>query len=166
MDAQREVERSVERVRLELVSRKLMIMVLALTAVLAGATIMLTGAPNFIEEWFSPWSRYFLGGTSFLAGMVAVAGGAIGDRTRPGWWTQVVGLTMMAAWYLGMAAAYTGVVIQQGAGFVGPGEPLAEGVTGRVYVPVLYLGLTLVALIPLVTMLRLRRPDVLGPLDD
>lgn len=165
MDSQREVDRAVERVRLELVSRKLMIMVLAVTAVLAGAVVMLTGAPNFLEDWFSPWSRYAIGGLSFFAGLVTCVGGLATDRTRPGWWTQVVGLTLMAAWYAAMCAAYTGVVIHQGAGFVGPGEPLSPGVTGRGYVPILYFGLTGVVLIPLVTMIRLQRPTVLGPLD-
>ena len=165
MDAQQEVDRAVERVRLELASRKLMIMTLGLTAVLAGIAVMLTGAPNFIEEWFSPWSRYFLGGFSFVAGMVTVLGGAVGDRTRPGWWTQVVGLALMAVWYAGMALAYGNIVVDQGTTIVGPGVPLSEGVTGRGYVPILYLGLTLVVLIPLATMVRLRRPGVLGPLD-
>lgn len=165
MDAQQEVERSVERVRLELVSRKLMIMMLAVTAVLTGAAIVLTGAPNFIEGWFSPWSRYFLGGISFVAGLVTAIGGLVGDDTRKGWWTQVLGLAAMALWHAGMAVAYTGIVIVQGAGFVGPGEPLPLGVTGRGYVPFLYVGLTIVVVVPLVTMLRLRRPDVLGPLD-
>lgn len=165
MDAQQEVDRAVERVRLELASRKLMIMALGLTAVLAGIAIMLTGAPNFIEEWFSPWSRYLLGGTSFLAGLIAVMGGALGDRAALGWWIQVVGLTGMALWYAGMALAYGAIVVQQGTTVVGPGEPLSEGVTGRGYVPLLYVGLTAVVMIPLVTMIRLRRPSVLGPLD-
>lgn len=165
MDTQQEVDRAVERVRLELASRKLMIMALGLTAVLAGVAIILTGAPNFIEKWFSPWSRYLLGGASFAAGLTTVAGGALGDRERKGWWTQVVGLTSMAAWYAGMAVAYGAIVVRQGATIVGPGVPLSEGVTGRGYVPILYLGLTLVVVIPLCTMLRLRRPGVLGPFD-
>lgn len=166
MDTSTQVTRSVERVRLELVSRKLMIMIMALTAVLTGITIILTGAPNFIEEWFSPWSRYFVGGAAFLAGLVTSIGGMVGDRTRPGWWTQVFGLALMSLWNLGMCAAYLGIVVVQGTTIVGPGEPLAAGVTGRGYVPVLYLGLAAVVLMPLVTMLRLRRPGVLGPLDD
>ena len=77
----------------------------------------------------------------------------------------MVGLALMAVWYAGMALAYGNIVVDQGTTIVGPGVPLSEGVTGRGYVPILYLGLTLVVLIPLLTMLRLRRPGVLGPLD-
>lgn len=165
MDAQEEVARSVERVRLELSTRKLMIMMMALTGVLTGAAIMLTGAPNFIEEWFSPWSRYLVGGSAFAAGLTTTVGGFIGDRVRVGWWTQIAGLFGLAAWNASMAAAYLAVVIRQGAGFVGPGEPLAADVTGRGYVPILYLGLMVVIMVPMVTMIRLRRPDVYGSRD-
>lgn len=100
------------------------------------------------------------------AGALAVIGGTMTERTRCGWWNEVSGLTGMAGWALMMASVYFWRVADQGAGFVGPGEPLSAGVTGRVYVPILYLGLTFVIIVPLTTLLRLRRPDVLGPLDD
>lgn len=156
----REGDAAVEQVRLELATRKLMVMLVGLIGVWVGIMIALTGAPNFVEDWFSPWSRYFLASPAFLAGALTVAGGARSDLTRCGWWSQVAGLTGMSLWYLAMAGVYLVLVVQQGIDIVGPGEPLAANVTGRGYVPLLYLGLTAMAAVPLVTLIRLR--GVLG----
>lgn len=155
----------IERIRLELIARKLMIMAMAVAAVFAGAAVMLTGAPNFLEDWFSPWSRYFIGGVPFVFGSLASLGGLMTDRTSCGWWAQFSGLLGLALWYASMAVVYIGLVVVQGVSFVGPGETLPEGVTGRGYVPMIYLGLLAATCIPLVTLVRLRRPGVYGPLD-
>jgi hypothetical protein len=56
-------------------------------------------------------------------------------------------------------------VIVQGVEVVGPGEELPLGVTGRGYVPMIYLGLLAATSIPLTILVRLRRPGVYGPLD-
>lgn len=147
-----------DRVRHELEARKRMVMAMGLTAVWVGIAIMVMGAPNFLEEWFSPWSRYVLGGTTFTAGLFTCIGGAYGDDTRCGWWSQVLGLSGMIAWQVFMAAAYTGRVLDQGVFLAVPGEPLNAATTGRGYVPFLYVGLALGTLIPLLTMLRNGRP--------
>jgi hypothetical protein len=103
-----ELERlAIERIRLELIGRKLMIMALAVAAVFAGAAVMLTGAPNFLEDWFSPWSRYIIGGAPFLFGIIACIGGLATDRTSPGWWAQFTGLLGLTLWYAAMAGCYT-----------------------------------------------------------
>lgn len=149
---------AVERVRLELTTRKLMVMMLAVTAVWVGIAIILTGAPRFIEEWFSPWSRYTIGSAAFLAGLTASVGGLMTDKTRRGWWVQLTGLALLVAWYASMGVAYCFLVKDQGLELVGPGEPLDPMSTGRGYVPFIYLGLSLLVLIPLGTMLRLGRP--------
>lgn len=155
-----EADAAVEQVRLELATRKLMVMLVGLIGVWVGIVIALTGAPNFIEDWFSPWSRYFLASPAFFAGLLTVAGGARSDLTRCGWVSQVAGLTGMALWYFAMAVVYFVLVLEQGFHVVGPGEPLADSVTGRGYVPLLYLGLTAMAVVPLATLVRLR--GVLG----
>lgn len=165
MTEQQNFTRSVERVRLELVGRKFMVTVLALIGVWVGVAMILTGAPNFIEDWFSPWSRYFVGGAAFLAGLLTSVGGAFRDDRRAPWWCQVIGLALLVLWYGALGAAYVGLTAQQGLAFVGPGEPLPEGITGRGYVPLVYLGLMVMTATPLATMLKLRRPDVLGPGD-
>lgn len=159
-------DQAIERVRLELVTRKFMIMVLAMVGVWVGLAMMLTGAPSFIEDWFSPWSRYFIGGIAFGAGLTTTLGGLLGDGGRCGWWTQVAGLGLLGAWYASIGAAYVGLLYEQGGvPIVGPGEPLGAGITGRGYVPIVYAGLTIMTLTPLVTMFRLQRPDVMGPQD-
>lgn len=154
-----EVERTIERVRLELVTRRLMIMVLAVTAVWVGIAIMVMGAPDFLETWFSPWSRYAIGGCIFLSGLTTSIGGVVGEDHLRGWWIQVIGLGGVASWFALMGLVYAILTIKQGGTVVGPGEYLSLGVTGRGYVPVLYLGLTVLTAIPLVTMLRLGRPS-------
>lgn len=158
-------QRAIERVRLELVTRKLMVMVLALIGVWVGIGMCLTGAPDFMETWFSPWSRYAIGGGAFLTGLVTSIGGFVGDRTRKGWWTQVVGLWGLVLWYWGMGAAYLALFMIEGADFVAPGDPLPVESTGRGYVIIVYWGMAVLAAIPLVTMLRLNRPGAYGPLD-
>lgn len=151
-------EQAIERVRLELVTRKFMVMALALIAVWVGLTMCLTGAPSFMENWFSPWSRYLIGAGAFLSGLIVSLGGVMTDLRRVGWWTQVVGLTMLTAWYLGMAGGYVGLVVSEGVFWAAPGRALDPASTGRAYVVVVYLGLALMAAIPLITMLRLGRP--------
>jgi MFS family permease len=147
-----------ERVRLELVKRRMTVLILALTCVWAGAFIILTGAPNFIETWFSPWSRYGVGGVAFVVGIITSVGGFIGDRSRTGWALQAIGLFGMMSWFVGMGAAYWGLIVAQGGlKLVGPGEELAGIWTGRGYVPIIYLGLALLALNPLVAMIKQRR---------
>lgn len=147
-----------ERIRLELVTRKFMVMVLGLIAAWVGLAIMLTGAPSFIEAWFSPWSRFYVGGVAEAAGLTVVLGGLAGDLRRSGWWTQVVGLGLLVAWYAGLGGSYAVLVAQEGIDIVAPGQPLASVDAGRAYVPLVYLGLMLLTLTPLVTMLRLGQP--------
>jgi len=156
---------AIERVRLELVTRKFMIMVLAMIGVWVGIAMMLTGAPSFLEEWFSPWSRYFIGGAAFVGGIVTSAGGSIGDGCRKGWWTQVTGLTIMTLWYFAMGGAYLCLNARIGVPLVGPGEPLDSALSGRGYVPIVYFGLMIMTATPLVTMFTLQRPGVMSPRD-
>lgn len=162
MDQDTQTRRAIERVRLELVTRKFMVMVLALIGVWVGITMCLTGAPAFIETWFSPWSRYVVGGGAFLAGLTVSIGGMMTDRRPPGWWTQVIGLAALTIWYFGMSVAYLGLFMLEGAPFAAPGEPLDPSNSGRGYVPLVYLGLMILTATPLVTMLRLARPGVMG----
>lgn len=166
MKIQGGVDNAVEQVRLELVTRKLMIMLVGLIGVWVGIAIILTGAPNFVEEWFSPWSRYWVGGLALLSGFCTVFGSVWDDRTRCGWWGQAAGLAGMTIWYLSMGAIYFTLVTTQGFDLVGPGEPLAADVTGRGYVPLLYAGLAMMAATPLVTLVNLRRLDLVGGRQD
>jgi hypothetical protein len=147
-----------ERIRLELVTRKFMVILLGLTAAWVGLAIMVTGAPSFIEDWFSPWSRFYVGGVAEAAGLTVVLGGMVGDLRRSGWWTQVTGLALLVLWYAGLGASYAVLVFQQGVDIVGPGEHLPSTESGRAYVPMVYLGLMLMTATPLVTMLRIGRP--------
>lgn len=149
---------AIERVRLELVARKFMVMILALVAVWVGIAMMLTGAPSFLEGWFSPWSRYAVGSIAFMTGLLTSIGGSMTDQKPGGWWTQVVGLTGLCAWYAGMGIAYIGLVISEGFTWAGLGEALDPSSSGRAYVPIVYLGLMIMTATPLVTMLRLGRP--------
>src|ERR1044072_7181657 len=98
--------RAVERVRLELVTRKFMVMMLALLATWVGIAMCFTGAPSFMETWFSPWSRYAIGAIAFAGGLTVSIGGVLTDLTRKGWWTQMIGLGILVLWYFGMAVSY------------------------------------------------------------
>ena len=153
---------AVERVRLELIGRHFMVVVLALTGVWTGIAIILTGAPNFIEAWLSPWSRYGVGGVAFVAGLVTSYGTLATDHRLKGWWAQVLGLGALTLWYAGMGLAYVGLLISQGQQFVGPGEPLSASSTGRGYVPFVSLGLAIMTATPLSTTIRLRGRGVTG----
>ena len=139
-----------------------MVMMLALLATWVGIAMCFTGAPSFMETWFSPWSRYAIGGIAFAGGLTVSIGGVLTDLTRKGWWTQMIGLGILVLWYFGMAVSYLALVIQEGFHIVGPGEPLDPGVSGRGYVAVVYICLAIMTATPMVTMLRLSRPGVLG----
>jgi hypothetical protein len=158
MSILRPSEEAVDRLRHELEVRERIVMVMGVTASWVGIAIILMGAPDFLEDWFSPWSRYVLGGWAFVAGLLASSGLILGDCHRRGWLYQVIGLSMMVVWQLTMAACYVGRVLDQGIFLARPGQPLNEGVTGRGYVPFLYIGLTLGTLVPLIAMIRNGRP--------
>jgi hypothetical protein len=153
-------QQQINRVSEEIRTRKLLVMVIANTMVAIGAMIILTGAPNFLEDWFSPWSRYLVGGVPFVAGMVVAVAGAPNGTGRISWFIQVIGLILIVAWCLALGAVYVGYVGSEGgAHLAGLGEPLAAPSTGRAYVPIVYLGLTAIVAVPLVTMLRLGPPS-------
>lgn len=150
--------RAIEQVRLELVTRRLSIMVLAFFAVWIGIAMILMGAPDFIEHWFSPWSRVAFGIVSFIGGLITMSGLLVGGPLL-GWWLQVSGLATLGLWYAAMGTSYAALIIFQGSQFVRPGQELPDASTGRAYVPLIYLTLFLLAVIPLVTLLRLGRPS-------
>lgn len=147
-----------EQVQVNLQSRRLSIMLLAVTAVWIGAVMIMTGAPNFIEDWFSPWSRVVLGTLIFTAGCLTCIGCVLTDERTDGWWIQVFGLSLLTLWYGGMGAAYIGLIITQGAQWADIGQPLPPNSTGRAYVPLIYLGLLATTAVPLLTLVRLGRP--------
>lgn len=149
-------QQAIERVRLELVTRKLMVMVLALIGVWVGIGMCLTGAPFFMETWFSPWSRYIIGGGAFLTGLTVSLGALATDQRARGWWTQAAGLLGLTLWYAGMAVAYLVLFAQEGAHFAAPGAALNPTSSGRGYVIVVYVGLAVLTATPLATMIRLR----------
>lgn len=151
-------ERARRSIELGLIAHRMMIMWLAIVSIITGITMILTGAPTFLEDWFSPWSRVVLGLLAFAPAVCTVVGAAIGTRTRPGWWAQMLGLLGQTAWYITMMVAYIGLLFHEGPQFARLGQPLAENVSGRGYVPFIYLGLLGLAIIPLVTMLLLGRP--------
>jgi hypothetical protein len=147
-----------ERVRIELATRKLIVMMLGVMTVLVGAVTIMTGAPAFIEDVFSPWSRVVLGALAFIPGLIVAITNTFNDRTRCIWWLQLFGLSGIAAWFAFMCGSYTWYTLAQGITFVRIGQPLDSEQAGRAYVPLIYLVLLIMSLIPLITMIRVGRP--------
>lgn len=155
----------VERVRLELVTRRMSIQLLGVMTTLVGAVTMMTGAPSFIEDAFSPWSRVLLGALAFLPGLLVAIGGSFDDRRWCVWWLQVFGLLGVAAWFALMCGTYVWYTFDVvGIDFLKIGQPLASHDQGRAYVPLIYLVLFTMTLVPLITMLRIGQPE--KPSDD
>lgn len=153
-----EQERAIRTVRLGLTAHRFAVMWLAVISILVGIVMIVTGAPAFLEDWFSPWSRVVLGVLAFSPGLLTVIGVAVGPARIGGWWTQVLGLLGQAVWYASMMGAYVGLLVYEGPQWADLGEPLNAAVSGRAYVPLIYLGLLGLALIPLVTLLKIGRP--------
>ena len=158
MDRYLTTEQAQRTVRLGLVAHRLMVMWLAVTSMWVGVTMIVTGAPAFLEDWFSPWSRVVLGALAFAPGLCTVLGAIIGPRRLRGWTLQVAGLLGQGLWYAAMGLAYLGLLFWEGPQWAALGEPLADGVSGRGYVPLIYLGLLGLAVIPMVTLILLGRP--------
>lgn len=154
-----EQERAVRTVELGLIAHRMMIMWLAIASMVVGIVMVLTGAPTFLEDWFSPWSRVVLGLLAFSPAVLTVVGAAMGpSRSNVAWWLQMFGLLGQASWYFAMLCAYIGLLMHEGPQWARLGEELAPHVSGRGYVPFIYLGLLGLAVIPLVTMMVLGRP--------
>ena len=154
---QDKTQEAVARIEVELAARRLIVLVLGLLAIAVGTVMIVTGAPSFIENWFSPWSRVLLGGTSALFGFMAVFGLLL-DHRLSGWVAHLLGLLGLALWYTAIGGAYLGLLVHEGPQWADLGEPLAADVSGRAYVPLIYLGLFLLNLIPLVAALKAGRP--------
>lgn len=133
-------------------------MLLGVMTVLVGGVTIMTGAPSFIEDWFSPWSRVVLGALAFAPGLLVAIGGAFDDHRPCVWWIHVMGLAGIATWFGFMCISYSVYTAEIGIDFVKIGQPLAATDSGRAYVPLVYLVLFLLAVVPLVTMIRIGRP--------
>lgn len=153
-----EQDRAVRAVRAGVAAHRLSVVWLAAISMAVGLTMILTGAPAFVEDWFSPWSRVVLGALAFAPAVCTVVGALLSHNTLPGWWMQVAGLFGQATWYGAMMVVYCGLLVDEGAQWANLGEALDPAVSGRGYVPIIYLGLLGLAVIPLVTLLRLGRP--------
>lgn len=151
------LDQATSRIQVELATRRLIVLVLGLLAIAIGTVMIVTGAPAFIENWFSPWSRVLLGGTSALFGFMAVFG-LLYDHRLLGWLAHIGGLIGLCLWYTAIGSAYTGLLVVEGPQWANLGEPLASNVSGRGYVPLIYLGLFMINLIPLVAALKAGRP--------
>lgn len=135
-----------------------MVAMLGMMATLIGVGIMLTGAPAFLEEWFSPWSRYLIGGFIFVAGL-GISLGGLAEETRCGWFAQITGLTMMSFWSLVLGILHAALYVLAGAQWVGPGEPLSDPtIAGRAYIPLFYLSFFAISAVVLVTSAKVGRP--------
>lgn len=153
-----ECDRQIERVRLELLTRRFMIALVGFIGAWVGIAIVLTGAPSFVEAVLGPWSRYAIGSVPLISGL-AISGGYLwGEETRCGWWSQVLGLSGMTLWYSTVALIYASFAINAGITLLGFGEPLPDQMTrGFTYVPFTYLGLALMAATPLVALIKIGR---------
>lgn len=151
-------DRARQTVELGLAAHRASLLWLAVASLLVGMVMIVTGAPAFLEDWFSPWSRVVLGLAAFLPALCTVIGMVIGPARRCGWTLQVIGLSGQALWYALMMATYSALLIKEGPQFVGLGEPLSSTVSGRAYVPLIYVGLLGQALVPLWTVVRLGPP--------
>lgn len=151
------LDEATARIQVELAVRRLVVTVIGLMAIGIGTTMVVTGAPAFIEAWLSPWSRVSIGLASAGFGFLAVLG-LIWDHLRLAWWGHIVGLVGLCGWHLGIGGAYVGLLINEGPQWANLGEPLPAEVSGRGYVPIVYAGLFFLTLIPLVSALKAGRP--------
>jgi hypothetical protein len=148
---------ALRRIRLELANRHLLILIHGLLLFEIGIAMLLTGAPDFASEWFGPHARLWLGGGAIIPGAVVIVGAWLTDERRSGYWLQCVGLAGVGIWHSVMVALYGFYAFKSGVPILSFGEVNVPG-SARLYIPLVYLNIMLLATVHLVTLLRLGRP--------
>jgi hypothetical protein len=154
-----EVDEAIRRNSVALSSRLSALAIYGVTGILVGIFMALGGAPHLVEVRFGPDIRYLLGALAGVGG-VLLAFGAImdgGALNRRGWWISIIGVITFGLWAIVMAGTYGIIAGQAGFHIARPGVIVPVDAP-RPYVPFLYQGFALLALLHVVTLLRLGRP--------
>ena len=128
--------------------------------IVVGIFIALGGAPSLLEQVYGPIIRYEFGMSAFLGGLLLMFGAvktAFNPHSRAGWWASAVGVAIFAAWTAVFATTYGIHGIRQGFVVAHWMEPISPDAP-RPYVPFLYQSISFLAILHLVTLLRLGIP--------
>lgn len=152
-----EQERALNRVKLELGNRHVLILIHGLLLFEVGIVMFLTGAPDFAGQWFGPHARLALGAGAAIPGLVLIIGAWLSDESSRGYWMQVGGLLGVVLWHMTMCVLYAAYAVKTGVPLLGFDELNRPG-SARLYVPLIYANIFSLAMVHLVTLLRLGRP--------
>lgn len=150
-------QRALERIKLELGNRHVLVLLHGLLLVEVGIAMVLFGTPDFFTEWYGGHARLIFGFGAIAPGATLILGSFISDEVRLGYYLQIFGLLGVITWEFAMAASYA--VLAWTAGF--DVIPLSDTTTinpSRPYVSLIYLNILSLATVHLVTLLRLGKP--------
>jgi hypothetical protein len=150
--------RALERIKLELANRHVLILLHGLLLFEIGIVMILTGAPDFFGQWFGPHARLWLGGGAAIPGLLLIVGAWITDERERGYWLQVAAFVGVVVWHFTMSLFYGIYAFKSGAVHVLGLNDVNQAGSARPYVPLVYTNILLLAMVHLVTLIRLGRP--------
>ncbi len=153
--------RDVANLTVQLARDRTLLMLHGLLLFQVGAAILLYGGPAAGAELLGEHSHQILGLTAMLPGATLLVG-MLGDYTDVRHWMRVIGIAGVVVWESCFAILFilTGSLSQDNPLIPLQGDP--EPMPGHPYVPIVYFNVALLALVHLVTLLRLGPPGRLG----
>lgn len=155
---------SVRTLTLRIAEHRLLLMLHGLLLFEAGLAILLFGGPASAANYLGEYSHVWLGVAALLPGAVLVSGANGSDQSRSTWLRRVVGLAGVAIWEIVVAALFARSALDASQTLLFL-DPSSDPGTGRLYVPLVYLNIGLLAGTHLVTLLRLGPPKRPGTMD-
>lgn len=150
-------DRAIERVKLELGNRHVLVMLQGLLILEVGIAMVLFGVPGFFSEWYGDHARLWFGFGAIIPGAILVYGVHVTDERRLGYYLQIIGLSGVVLWELAMAVSYAVLAWRTGFDVIPLWASDVENAS-RPYVSLVYLNILMLALVHLVTLLRLGKP--------
>lgn len=126
-------------------------------ALFVGVLMAVSGAPTAVEAKFGTLIRLELGIPLAIGGALVTVSSSLAGERRWAWWSALLGMILLTLWCLAMTVAYTIGGLDQGFVVAGPMTEIPID-RARAYVPFLYQGLMVLALLHVITFLRMGRP--------
>lgn len=153
-----QADRKVDHALVGLSSRTQALFLYGATAIGVALAMLFTGIPSEVEAHYGGIARIYFGLPLLASGVLLCTGSFHATEYRWAWRVSFIGILVFGLWAAVMAVTYAAIASARGVEFAWPWEPIMAD-SGRLYITILYQGLTLLSLMHAIVFLRLGLPD-------